>query len=421
MTLNGKSRMRDYMRLTFVLLVLCALGMTSAADEIQLRITGGDVDFEGVPIRTAITLPAELRESASSLDVLLSRAGQPGAFLRGQFVKAADNTFELWCVVPRLQAGSSHTWSTIFPSTTPGGPSLSWQDNEKGWLDLLHKGQPLVRFMYAHDTSDPQRRFETYKPFLHVYDHESRRLTNGPDGECEYLANQILYPHHRGIFIGWNRLQFKGKRYDLWHMSGVEQVHQKFAEFWCGPVAARATAVVHWNDDQGEPIIAEKRTMTVYRPSRPTMAIIDFHTELTAVRGDVELNGDPEHAGVQYRAHNDVADGGPDVKAKYLFHDEAIDPRKDKDLPWVAMTYGLGDKHYTVQHMNHPANPRGTIYSAYRDYGRFGAFFTDTIEKSQTLTLRYRLWIGQGSKPRRDRCAGRYAAYVNPPKVEVIP
>ena len=39
MILNYKSRIRDYMRFTFVLLVLCAIGMTSAANEIHLRIT----------------------------------------------------------------------------------------------------------------------------------------------------------------------------------------------------------------------------------------------------------------------------------------------------------------------------------------------------------------------------------------------
>ena len=421
MILNGISRMRDYMRFTFVLLVLGVLSMTSVADEIKLRITGGDVDFENVPIHTPITLPVGLRGKAASPDVMLSRDGTTGMMLRGQIVETAEDTLELWCVIPHLASDSSSTWRVIYPASTPGGPSLLWQDNSQGWLDLMHKGHSLARFMYAHDTLTPQRRFETYKPFLHIYDHEGRRLTNGPDGESEYLAKQILYPHHRGIFIGWNRLQFEGKRYDLWHMSGVEQVHQKFAESWAGPVAARATTVVHWNDDHGEPILVERRTMTIYRPSRPTIAMIDFHTELTAVRGDVELNGDPEHAGVQYRAHNDVAAGGTDIKAKYLFHNEGINPRKDKDLPWVSMTYGLDGKYYTVQHINHPNNPKGTIYSAYRDYGRFGAFFTDTVEKGHTLTLRYRLWIGQQSKARRNRCTSRYAAYVNPPKVEVIP
>lgn len=70
--------------------------------------------------------------------------------------------------------------------------------------------------------------------------------------------------------------------------------------------------------------------------------------------GEVYLNGDPEHAGFQYRPHDKVAKGPAGVKAKYLFHKEGIDPKKDKDLSWVAMEYGLNGKRYCVQYMSDP-------------------------------------------------------------------
>jgi methane monooxygenase PmoA-like len=148
---------------------------------------------------------------------------------------------------------------------------------------------------------------------------------------------------------------------------------------------------------------------------------LGFQSEFKAVRGDVELKGDPEHAGVQYRPHNDVATGGPEGKAKYLFHADGIDPHKDKDLPWVALSYGLGGQRYTVQHMNHPGNPKGTVYSAYRDYGRFGAFPVAAIAKGQTLTLRYRFWIARGDIPARETLAARHAQFAKPATVEVLP
>jgi hypothetical protein len=300
-----------------------------------------------------------------------------------------------------------------------GADGIRFEDKLAECLDLLFDGTRVLRYMYDYDPSTPQRRFETYKPFLHVYD-GAQRLTNGPDDESEYLRSKIRYPHHRGIFIGWNRLTFEGKRYDLWHMPNVTQVHQRFEEKTAGPELAKSTAVIHWNDPDGEPLIVERRSITAYRLAPPTVALLDFVTELKAVRDDIELDGDPEHAGVQYRAHNDVAAGPKEVKAEYLFHADGTDPRKDKDLPWVAMSYGLDGKRYTVQHMNHPDNPRGTIYSAYRDYGRFGAFFKDTIQKGQTLTLRYRFWIGRGETPSREDLAARYTAYAHPPKVEVL-
>jgi hypothetical protein len=118
---------------------------------------------------------------------------------------------------------------------------FSWKDRQGQYLDLLFDGHKVTRYMYTHDTSSEQRAFETYKPFHHVYDASGNLLTKGPDGEHPYLRDKILYPHHRGIFIGWNRLTFEGKRYDLWHMPQAHMVHQKFLEPIAGSVLARST------------------------------------------------------------------------------------------------------------------------------------------------------------------------------------
>jgi len=69
--------------------------------------------------------------------------------------------------------------------------------------------------------------------------------------------------------------------------------------------------------------------------------------------------------------------------------------------------------------MNHPNNPKPTIYSAYRDYGRFGAFFKKKIAADETLTLRYRIRVGRGKMPGRRELAGRYFAYAAGAKVEM--
>jgi hypothetical protein len=277
--------------------------------------------------------------------------------------------------------------------------------------------------MYAYDTSSKERIIETYKTFLHVFDAQGQNLlTNGPDGLRPYLTNKILYPHHRGIFIGWNRLEFGGKRYDFWHMGeqGRVQKAQRFMELTAGPVLARSNSLVRWDDKNGQTIIAEQRETTVFRQSDPTVLLLEFRTELKAVSGDVFLDGDPEHAGFQYRPHDGVAKGAKDVKATYLFHKEGINPKKDKDLPWVGMSYGLNGRRYSVEHINHPDNPKPVIYSAYRDYGRFGAFFKKEIKAGETLTLRYRIWVVEGEMPKRQELASKYSAFVDGPKVEVV-
>ena len=290
---------------------------------------------------------------------------------------------------------------------------MSFRDNAGRSLDVLADGKPLLRYMYDFDSSTSQRRFETYKPFLHVYD-GMQRLTNGPDGQSEYLADGIQFPHHRGVFVGWNKIGFEGKRYDLWHMPNVAQVHQRFEEKSAEGNVATFVSVVHWNDPEGEPVLVERRHITARRLDDPTVVLLDWRSDLTAVRGDVALDGDPEHAGVQYRAHNDVGTGPNEDRAQYLFHRDGIDPRTDKDLPWVTLSHGLAGRRYWVQQMNHPDNPKETVFSAYRDYGRFGAFFTGTIDKDRTLTLRYRFQIGRGPTPSRQELAARYAEYASP-------
>lgn len=294
------------------------------------------------------------------------------------------------------------------------GAGFSFKDTKGDYLDLLYDGKKVTRYMYAYDTSGPQRIFETYKVLHHAFDENGEKLlTNGPDGEKPYLKS-VKYPHHRGMFIGWNRLAMDGKTYDTWHMSnGVAQIHQKFLEQKTDDKKAVSTALIHWKGGDGKVLIEETRKTTVYKPAGDTVLLFDFETELKAVSGEVYLNGDPEHAGFQYRPHDDVAKGKADVKAKYLFHEEGIDPKKNKDLPWVAMSYGLNGKRYSVQHMSHPSNPtKDAVYSAYRDYGRFGEFAKHTIPQGKTLELRYRIWVGLGDMPSRTQLARRYASYA---------
>src|SRR5438876_264191 len=75
---------------------------------------------------------------------------------------------------------------------------FSFHDETGEHLDILRDGKIAGRYMYAYDKSTPERRLETYKPYLHVFDAEGKApITKGPGG---------TYTHHRGIYIGWNKL-----------------------------------------------------------------------------------------------------------------------------------------------------------------------------------------------------------------------
>src|SRR5262249_6899544 len=142
-------------------------------------------------------------------------------------------------------------------------------------------------------------------------------------------------------------------------------------------------------------MIDEERTMTIRRAQKPGWITVDISTKISAPKGDIKLDGDPEHAGVQFRPSNDV-----DVKeTTYLFPGENADPTKDRDYPWVGETFSLKGKQYSVVIFNTPSNPKDTRFSAYRDYGRFGAFPVSEIKKGESLTLNYRFLIAEGAMP----------------------
>jgi hypothetical protein len=280
--------------------------------------------------------------------------------------------------------------------------------DEKGkHLDILHKGKPLVRYMYAYDQSTKEAAHETYKVYHHVMDEEGKdTLTKGAGGK---------FTHHRGLVVGWAKLKVGDKGYDTWHMKNCTIKHIKIVKQEATKEASTLTTEIHWLANDGSKILEETRTVKVYHNDDAAHALIDWSTTLKASDGDLQLKGDPEHAGFQYRPHNDVAGN---KSAKYTFHKDGLNLKKDYDLPWVGETYELRGKKYTVQHMNHPDNPKKTVYSAYRDYGRFGAFFQTDIKNGESLTIKYRIRVISGDKIDRSGFDEQYSAYLKqlPPK-----
>jgi hypothetical protein len=205
-------------------------------------------------------------------------------------------------------------------------------------------------------------------------------------------------------------------------MKGGEIVHQKFAAQKAGADEATFTSVTHWNDEAGKPMIVEERTMTFRRAPAPARVMIDFSTKLSAPRGDIMLDGDPEHAGIQYRPANEVVT----TETKYFFPKEKATAKTDVDFPWVGETYTLNGKQYSVVDMNHPDNPKKTKFSAYRDYGRFGAFPVQGIKSGKSLTLKYRFLIADGKMPSAEvieKCWDQFAGVATPtavPKVNEV-
>jgi hypothetical protein len=253
-----------------------------------------------------------------------------------------------------------------------------------GAVEVQFSGKTVAAYLTANDVSTPARANETYKPYLRIVDPTNgQAITKGPGG---------TYTHHRGIFFGWMRIGFEGQKLDLWSMGSGRQVHTGFKQQVATQGVAKLVSLIDWNDKKGQRILSEERTMELSPIASPGFLRVDFVTTVKAEAGDLQLEADPEHGGVHYRAPQEVDAS----KTDYFFPVAKPLPHKDLDYPWVGMNYTLGEKSYGVVQIDHPANPRGTKWSAYRDYARFGAYPHAPLKKGETLTLKYRFLISQG-------------------------
>jgi hypothetical protein len=260
---------------------------------------------------------------------------------------------------------------------------FKFQDTPNDHLDILHNGKTVVRYQYTYDKSSPERLAETYKPILHVFKPDgSGPITKGAGGD---------FTHHRGWFIGWAKISVNGEKIDRWHMKGGSIIHQKFLSQTADAKSATFKAQLAWEGTTSAPVILEERTITVTEGPAPAYVQLEMHTELKSQAGEVVLDGDPEHAGFQFRPAQQVNK----AKTSYLFPKADADPHKDLDYAWAAENFELDGKSYHVAFLNHPQNPTETRFSAYRDYGRFGAFFKGTIPANGSFQLKARLLVSE--------------------------
>lgn len=300
---------------------------------------------------------------------------------------------------------------------------FSWKTNEKeGTADLRYGDHPVLRYMFAYDPSTPERLTQTFKPFHHVFGPGTDTIiTNGAGG---------LFPHHRGLYVGWNKTSWEGGGGDFWHCTnGAHQRHIEFVKQEGNADHGVMTAVINWNAADGKPAIVETRTVDV-RPfkteSEPGYGWqIDWSTKLESKRGEITLDGDRQHAGFQYRAANQVAEKAekekkgatytrpanfPDQPAAFEV-DDRTDPNKHVDLGWLAAMYEIDGKPYSVGYFEDPSVPKPSRYSE-RPYGRFGAFFQTKVKPDAPLTMKYRVIVTTETKPSRETWQKRYDAFV---------
>jgi hypothetical protein len=277
-------------------------------------------------------------------------------------------------------------------------------------VDIKVDGRMVARFIHGEGQ---------FKPYLHVFGEAGELLTNsGLDGNGKPAG---LYPHHRGIFIGWNKITSDLGSFDLWHFNnGGKMEVLRFDTLEGGPKGATLEATIAWRagkkDDSGSDLLlTETRTLKITRPAGQTTQV-DAHFRLKAAR-ELTLGGDLQHAGIHFRASDEVSKRNKETS--YVSDPEnkeakgrdwtASPPKKDKngkeipvvadraDLNWCRLLFPMGDRWYAATELNPPSNPIEEL--SWRDYGRFGFFFKRKLTAGETLDLDYRFFVEPAEAP----------------------
>lgn len=318
----------------------------------------------------------------------------------------------IWWVVNQ-EAGESVNYGLTLNKEC-NNVQFNWKRQSPSSLILHYAGQPLLG--YEHPTFDPNNIEDTKKPFHHVYNPlGTEPITKGLGG---------LFPHHRGIFFGYNHVHLANERVDIWHArNGERSEHASFTSTLEGAVMGGHVLKILWKDTDGNPFIEETREVRVFNQGDGE-SLIDFRSTLKALRDTVRLAGDLQHAGVQFRAAQYVADN-PDktrfIRPKGWDH---LDPDKElrrehwEGMPWNAMHFVVDGDPFTVAYLSHPENAENTQMSE-RLYGRFGEFFPALLTPDKPLSLHYRFWVKAGDAPLVDDIELKYNALAQPPEISI--
>jgi hypothetical protein len=407
-------------------LLAVSAAMAQDAHQLTLTVTAGKHDRRQTPVKVPLEIPKLLSGAlivplkAESGETIVGQLSTSGGLLSEE-VQSQEGTVGryLHFVLPELAAGKTLTLNGEVRLEIHKLPAVFlWKDSGQ-YAELSYSRRPVLKYMYAPlDETTPEKRAETYKPYHHVYDPQGKFLvTKGPGG---------LFPHHRGLFYGFNRISYNGgqNKADTWHCNrGESQQHAAFISNEAGPVFGRHEAQINWHGQNRNVFARERREMTVFAAAGGNL--IEFASHLESLVGPLKLDGDPQHAGFQFRATQEVPDKSKD-QTYYLRPDGKGERGKfrnwpaDKNhvnLPWHALSFVAGGKRYTCCYLDRPENPKEARFSE-RDYGRFGSYFEYEVTSDKPLEVSYRIWLQEGEMT-VEQVQRLASDFVEPPSVTV--
>jgi len=392
-----------------------ALASRASSETLHVEVTSHKTALVETPVYVDVDLAPEPGSSV--------RVSSRGHDTPGQIEKLGNGKSRIWWIIDEIAASDTRRFTLEVGKREHDAreAALYWVPSSRNGLTsktLMQGDRSVLRYMYTKFALDNKEL--TKKPYHHAFAPDgSKLITKGHGG---------LYPHHRGIFFGYRKCQVDGKTYDAWHaQKGEHEVHVAELRKIEGPVLGGHVVRIDWNDRAGKPFAKETRRVVVFRQSAGSL-LIELQSHLETVGRPVDLRGDPQHAGVQFRAAQFVAEHKQNTTYlrpaawKDLPEDKEVNfpgNKQHKDMPWDAIRFDVGKSPFTVAYLSHPANPDGA-QSSERLYGRFGEYIPYDLREDHPLDLTYRWWITSSHDTTRAEIESRYQAIAAPPDVRLV-
>lgn len=217
----------------------------------QLSRSGMSATPTGIVPEPALYVLLQERPAGGTSTLRLSKRARPEA-------EPIDRRYNPWAYIP--------------------GVCLDLQeDNARVVISI--EGHLFTRYMFSRDVA---------KPYLYPL--------IGPHGKTLIQDSPDDHLHHHGIW--WGHDDVNGHK--LYHEFRGEgrQLHRRFMTLESGPVFGHLTALIDWQDENGNLLLQETRSIRVYNLPRDSR-YLDIATQLHATNGDV-IFGDTKEGGFPF-------------------------------------------------------------------------------------------------------------------------
>ncbi|HUU09717.1 MAG TPA: PmoA family protein [Phycisphaerae bacterium] len=351
---------------------------------------------------------------------------QARVILQGKDVPCQVAEGQLWWILDALPAGASRTYQVELGAAAPaaeGGVAIRQTD---ATVDIRIAGKPFTTYHFTNPKIAGQQLRRPY--FWPVYGPGQVTMTRPWPLTDEAVPKNVAkdHPHHTSLWVAHGDVNGT----DNWSIAAGAgwQVHKTFETVTSGPVVGTFREVLDWTDARKKPVLAEVRTVRVYRLPE-TARLLDLDIVFRAAYGAVKF-GDTKEGGLcatrmrpEFRADGKGGTAGRLVNSE----GQTADAAWGKKAAWLDCSGTVDGKRLGYALFDAPGNLRHPTTWHARTYGLatanpFGLKHFDkanesgdyTLEAGKETTLRYRIYFHPGDE-KAARVADRWTDFAQPP------